>query len=54
MKKIILNIGGMSCSGCSRGLEKYLNKKEGIKNASVNLVLAEALIEYDDALTKKI
>lgn len=53
MKKIILNIGGMSCSGCSRGLEKYLNRQEGIKNASVNLVLAEALIEYDNSITKK-
>lgn len=52
MKKIILNIGGMSCSGCSRGLEKYLNKQKGIKNASVNLVLAEALIEYDNSISK--
>ena len=51
MKKVILNIGGMSCSACSNGLEKYLNKQEGIKNASVNLVLAQALIEYDDFLT---
>ena len=45
--KIILRIGGMSCSACSTGLEKYLNKQEGIK-ASVNLVLAQALVEYDE------
>ena len=51
MKKIIINIGGMSCSACSNSLEKYLNKQEKIKNASVNLVLAQALIEYDDDLT---
>ena len=50
MNKIILKIGGMSCSACSSGLEKYLNKQEGIENASVNLVLAQALIEYDDSL----
>lgn len=49
MKKVILNIGGMSCSACSSGLEKYLNKKEGIK-ASVNLVLAQAFIEYDESI----
>lgn len=48
MKKIILKIDGMTCSGCSNGLEKYLNKQEGILNASVNLVMANALIEYDE------
>ena len=51
MKKIILSIGGMSCSACSSGLEKYLNKQKKIINASVNLVLGNALIEYDDNLT---
>ncbi len=50
MKKVILNIGGMSCSACSNGLEKYLNKQDGIIAASVNLVLAQALIEYEDFL----
>ncbi len=48
MNKIILNIDGMTCSACSNGLEKYLKKQQGIKNASVNLVLGQALIEYDD------
>lgn len=28
MKKIILNIEGMTCAGCSSGLEKYLNKQK--------------------------
>ena len=48
MKKIILSIDGMTCSACSNGLEKYLNKQEGIKNATVNLVMNNASIEYDD------
>ena len=51
MQKIILSIAGMTCSACSSGLEKYLNKQEGIINANVNLVLAQALIEYEDKLT---
>lgn len=51
MQKIILNIGGMSCSACATGLEKYLNKQSAIKNATVNLVLAQASIEYEDSLT---
>lgn len=48
MKNIILNVGGMTCSGCSAGLEKYLNKQDGIFSASVNLVLATVKIEYDE------
>ena len=48
MKKIILSIDGMTCSACSNGLEKYLNKQDGVKNASVNLVMANASIEYDE------
>ena len=51
MSKVILSISGMSCSACSNSLEKYLNKQKGIINASVNLVLAQALIEYDNTLT---
>ena len=48
MKKIVLKIEGMTCSACSNGLEKYLNKQEGIISASVNLVMANATIEYDE------
>ena len=48
MKKTLLKIEGMTCSACSNGLEKYLNKQEGIANTSVNLVMANALIEYDE------
>ncbi len=51
MKKTILSIDGMTCSACSTGLEKYLNKQNGVISASVNLVLAQALIEYEDKLS---
>lgn len=50
MKKIVLAISGMTCSACSNGLEKYLNKQKGIENASVNLVMANASIEYDETI----
>lgn len=52
MKKKIINIEGMTCSACSNGLEKYLNKQEGIKEASVNLVMATASVEYDENIVK--
>jgi Cu+-exporting ATPase len=51
MKKVILSIDGMTCSACSNSLEKYLNKQDGIINANVNLVMSQALIEYQDSLT---
>ena len=50
MKTIILLIGGMSCSACSNGIEKYLNKQNGIFDAKVNLVMANATITYDEKI----
>jgi len=48
MKKITLAIDGMTCSACSNGLEKYLNKQDGVESAVVNLVMANATIKYDE------
>ena len=53
MKKIILSIEGMTCSACSNGLEKYLNKQNGVYQASVNLVMANATIEYDEKILQQ-
>lgn len=53
MKKITLIIEGMSCSGCSNGLEKYLNKQQEVVSASVNLVLKTATITYTNKIGKK-
>ena len=48
MKKVLLKIDGMTCSACSSGLEKYLNKQDGIINATVNLVMNNVSVEYDE------
>ena len=48
MKKVLLKIGGMTCSACSSGLEKYLNRQEGIISVAVNLVMNNASIQYDE------
>ena len=50
MKKIILSVDGMTCSACSSGLEKYLSKQNGIYDVSVNLVMANANIQYDEKI----
>ena len=54
MKKIVLKVKGMTCSACSTGLEKYLNKQKGIVSANVNLVLSIATIEYENIKPKEI
>lgn len=54
MKKIVLKVGGMTCSACSSGLEKYLNKQKGIKSANVNLVLSTTTIEYENINKKEL
>ena len=53
MKNIILEIEGMTCSACSNGLEKYLNKQNGIIHANVNLVMSNASIDYDENILDK-
>lgn len=54
MKRIVLGIEGMSCAACSSAIEKYLSKQDGISYVSVNLVMANATVEYDpDKLTQK-
>lgn len=50
MKTIVLGVSGMTCSACSNGLEKYLNKQSGIYLAVVNLVLENVQIEYDETI----
>ena len=54
MKKIRLQISGMTCSACSLGLEKYLKKQKGIIDANVNLVLTLANITYENISIKTI
>jgi Cu+-exporting ATPase len=45
-KKIVLNIGGMSCINCARAIEKQLNKLNSV-HATVNLAAEKAIIEYN-------
>ena len=50
MEKITLGVEGMTCSACSNGLEKHLKKQPGVLAASVNLVMANAYVEYDESV----
>ncbi len=51
MKKLAkqkFNITGMTCSACSAHVEKAVNKLEGEKTASVNLLANSMVAEYDE------
>ena len=44
------NITGMTCSACSAHVEKAVNKLEGVKAASVNLLANSMTAEFDESI----
>jgi Cu+-exporting ATPase len=50
IKKIVLNIGGMTCVNCAHAIEKRLRKLNGVIEATVNLAAEKAIINYDPAV----
>lgn len=54
MKKVILEIEGMHCEGCSSRLEKSLKVQDGITSAKVDLESRKATICYDGIDIEKI
>jgi Cu+-exporting ATPase len=53
MRKININVGGMSCASCAGAVQRSLSKLNGVSNANVNLATNTATVDYDeDALTE--
>ncbi|MHA2323773.1 MAG: heavy metal translocating P-type ATPase [Promethearchaeota archaeon] len=46
-KKVVLSIGGMSCVTCAQTIEKRLSNLKGVTNATVNLAVEKAIVDYD-------
>ena len=42
------SVTGMTCSACSSGIERTLNKMDGVKEASVSLMGESMNVEYDE------
>jgi Cu+-exporting ATPase len=42
-----MTVGGMSCGSCSRSVERKLSATPGVTKATVDLVNASAIVEYD-------
>jgi len=47
MKKIIINVEGMSCAHCANAVTKAVGSLEGVSNVQVNLEEKTATVEYD-------
>ena len=43
------DVQGMTCSACSSSVEKNVNKLNGIKNVSVNLLTNSMMVDYDES-----
>lgn len=41
-------VGGMTCSNCATGIEKYLKKLNGINKAEVSLLSKELVVEFNE------
>ena len=44
------SVGGMTCSNCSQGIEKYISSLNGIKSVSVSLLLKEMTVDFDSSI----
>ncbi|MEK7877642.1 MAG: heavy-metal-associated domain-containing protein, partial [Pseudomonadota bacterium] len=49
MQTVTLNISGMTCGGCVRGVTSVLNALDGVVKADVSLDKQCAVVDYDAA-----
>ena len=49
MRKVFLDITGMSCSACSSRIEKVVGRMEGVEEIAVNLLTNKAQVSYDES-----
>jgi Cu+-exporting ATPase len=53
-KRLVLDIGGMSCVTCAQTLEKRLAKLKGVTQVTVNFAAEKAIIDYNpDTVNQK-
>lgn len=48
--KVKFTIQGMTCSSCQAHVEKAVSKLEGMRNANVNLLSNQMVVEYDETI----
>src|SRR5512140_997566 len=48
---VTLSVSGMTCAACQSRVQRTLEQQPGVHSAAVNLMLANAAIRFDRALT---
>ena len=51
LSHVELAVGGMTCAACSARVQRSLGKAAGVRDATVNLMMANATVAYDPAVT---
>ncbi|MEA2564710.1 MAG: P-type Cu+ transporter [Acidobacteriota bacterium] len=52
MNKVTIPVSGMTCAGCQAGVQKSLQRQPGVVDAAVNLMMGNAAVTYDPAVTR--
>src|SRR3982751_2822872 len=50
-EKITIPVSGMTCAACSGRVQRTLSAAPGVKDAAVNLMMANATVAYDPSAT---
>lgn len=53
LQKVTIPIHGMTCAACQSRVQRVLDREPGVVGASVQLMLKQAMITYDPALTSE-
>jgi Cu+-exporting ATPase len=53
VRKVTIPVHGMTCAACQSRIQRVLDKEPGVVDASVHLLLKQALISYDAAVTSE-
>ncbi len=47
VSNVVINVDGMVCAACQSHVQKALDQTEGVTNAAVNLMTAQAVVSFD-------
>ncbi len=50
--KVTIPVQGMTCAACQASVQKALQRQPGVLDASVNLMMSNAAVTYDPAVTR--
>ena len=51
-KRVVIDVGGMTCASCASNIEKTLQKMPGVDKAAVNFASERATVEFDPGKTE--